>query len=165
MWLRDKLPQDVPGVRSIIYGYDTQLVMSESVQTIDDLALSFIQRLSSIGQSFVSAKPLVFLAHSLGGILLKSALVEMANGNDKETFMLDLVRQIVFFGVPNQGMKTSHLRSMVEGQPNLELVETLTVGSTYLNNLTERFTGVSRLRVMRIISAYETKKSPTTKVI
>jgi hypothetical protein len=48
MWLRGRLPQDVPGDRSIIYGYDTQLVMSESVQTIDDLALSFIQRLSSV---------------------------------------------------------------------------------------------------------------------
>jgi esterase/lipase superfamily enzyme len=76
--------------------------MSESVQTIDDLRLSFIQRLNSIGQSFVSAKPLVFLVHSLGGMLLKRALVEMANSNDKETFMLESVCQIVFFGVPNQ---------------------------------------------------------------
>jgi hypothetical protein len=139
--------------------------MSESVQTIDDLALSFTQQLYSIGRSFVSAKPLVFLAHSLGGMLLNRALVEMANSNDKETFMLESVCQIVFFGVTNQGMKTSHLRSMVEGQPNAELVETLTVGSAYLSKPTERFAGVSRLRTMRIISAYGTKKSLTTKVI
>jgi esterase/lipase superfamily enzyme len=139
--------------------------MSESVQTIDDLALSFIQRLNSIGQSFVSATPLVFLAHSLGGMLLKRTLVEMANSNDKETFMLESVYQIVFFRAPNQGMKTSNLRSMVEGPPNAELVETLTVGSAYLSKLTERFAGVSQLRTMRIILAYETKKSLTTKVI
>jgi esterase/lipase superfamily enzyme len=75
--------------------------MSESVQTIDDLALSFIQRLNSVSQSFVSAKPLVFLAHSLGGMLLKHTLVEMDNSNDKETFMLESVCQGVFFGVPN----------------------------------------------------------------
>jgi hypothetical protein len=53
---------------------------------------------------------------------------------------------------------------MVEGQPNAELIETLAVGSIYLNKLTERFTGVSRLRTMRIISACETKESPMTNV-
>jgi hypothetical protein len=54
-------------------------------------------------------------------------------------------------------MKTSHLRSMVEGQPNAELVETLAVGSAYLSKHTERFAGVSRLRTMRNLSLRDEK--------
>jgi len=101
MWLRDQLPYDLKQIRSILYGYDTKLLMSESFQTVEDLGLSLIARLDSIGRSSLSAKPLVFLAHSLGGIVLKRALVEMANSNMKQNFMIDAVRQVILFGVPN----------------------------------------------------------------
>jgi hypothetical protein len=164
MWLRDQLPRDVRGVRTILYGYDTKLLMSESFQTIDDLALSFIHRLDSIGQSLLSAKPLVFLAHSLGGIVLKRALVEMANSGVKEKYVLDLVRQVILFGVPNRGMKNSHLFPMVEGQPNAALVQALSLDSIYLSQLDEHFSGVTRLRKVRLVSVFETKQSRTTRV-
>jgi hypothetical protein len=42
MWLRDQLPHDLKQIRSILYGYDTKLLMSESFQTVEDLALSLI---------------------------------------------------------------------------------------------------------------------------
>jgi len=79
MWLRDALPISLKHTRSILYGYDTALTMSESFQTVDDIALSFIGRLKSIGRSLPSTKPVVFIAHSLGGIILKRALLELAN--------------------------------------------------------------------------------------
>jgi hypothetical protein len=37
VWLRDRQSKDMPGIRPIIYGYDTQLTQSEPVQIIDDL--------------------------------------------------------------------------------------------------------------------------------
>jgi hypothetical protein len=159
MWLRDQLPQDLKHVRSILYGYDTKLVMSESFQTVDDLALSLIARLDSAGRSSLSAKPLVFLAHSLGGIVLKRAMVEMANGNDKHNFMLETVRQVILFGVPNQGMKMSHLLPMVKGKPNVELVKALSRESEYLTELDKKFSGVMLHRKIRLISVYETKRT------
>lgn len=164
MWLRDQLPKDLRRVRSIIYGYDTRLIMNESFQSIDDLAFSFIQRLGSIGQSLFSAKPLVFLAHSLGGIILKRALVEMANSRAKENFMLNSVLQIFLFGVPNRGMRNSHLLPIVSGRPNSELVKALSRESTYLSRLDEQFSGVARLRNIRLISIYETRRSRTVEV-
>lgn len=159
MWLRDQLPRDLKHVRSILYGYDTKLVMSESFQTVDDLALSLIARLDSAGRSSLSAKPLVFLAHSLGGIVLKRAMVEMANGNDKHNFMLETVRQVILFGVPNQGMKMSHLLPMVKGKPNVELVKALSRESEYLTELDKKFSGVMLHRKIRLISVYETKRT------
>jgi hypothetical protein len=78
--LRDKLPEDAPGFRQIIYGYDTTLIGDESFQIIDDIALSLIAKLRSIGGTSIAAKPLIFFAHSLGGIVLKRALVTLAGG-------------------------------------------------------------------------------------
>jgi hypothetical protein len=107
VWLRDRLPRDMPGIRPIIYGYDTQLVKSESVQTIDNLASSFIARLRSIGRESLYAQPLIVIAHSLGGILLRSALIQMANSGGEENFILRSIKMIIFFGVPSKGMHVS----------------------------------------------------------
>ena len=107
MWLRDLLPKDLPSIRSIIYGYDTTLLMSDSFQTVDDIALSLTVKLRIIDRSSPSAKPSIFLAHSLGGIVLKRALVLLANSGDTERKVLESIRGIMFFGVPSRGMHVS----------------------------------------------------------
>jgi hypothetical protein len=164
MWLRDRLPNDVLNVRSIIYGYDTRLVQSESAKGIDDIAIAFIAKMKSIGRSSASAKPLLMLAHSLGGIVLKQAMVLMAGGKDSSDFMIDLIRAVIFFGVPNKGMKTSHLLPMVEGQPNARIVHLLSPESHFLQDLDQQFSGIATHRDIKIMSVYETKRSLTTQV-
>lgn len=157
MWLRDKLPRDVPGLRCITYGYDTTLVQSQSVKTIDDIARSFLSRLHSIWRASPTRKPILFLAHSLGGVVLKRALVEIANAQDGWSFVLDDVKAALFFGTPNKGMPISHLLPMVENQPNESLVEALAPNSEYLRDLEEKFDGIARLRNIRLISIFETQ--------
>lgn len=76
MWLRDQLPADVGNVRVATYGYDSKLDQSHSFQTIEDVAQFFILRLLAI--SSPGRRPLIFMAHSLGGIVLKSALRHLA---------------------------------------------------------------------------------------
>jgi hypothetical protein len=164
MWLRDRLPRDFRQVRSIIYGYDTRLIHSHSFQGVEDLALSFLAQLKSIGRGLRSAKPVNFMAHSLGGIVLKNTLLEMANSGDAGEFMLSLVLQVVLFGVPNRGMELSHLLPMVHGQPNEGLIHLLSPESPFLVDLDQRFSGISTIRNTRLISFYETQESETAKV-
>lgn len=73
MWIRDKLPQFLPMVRFATYGYETKLFPSTSFQSVPDLAISLVAVLRSCGWSSPTAKPLIFLAHSLGGAVLKQA--------------------------------------------------------------------------------------------
>jgi hypothetical protein len=48
MWLRDSLPHDLPGVRILIYGYDSHLVGSQSFQGMDALATEFRTHIATI---------------------------------------------------------------------------------------------------------------------
>ena len=164
MWLRDRLPQDVPQLRSLIYGYDTKLFKSHSFQDLDDIVWSFIASLREIRQSLPPAKPLILLAHSLGGIVLKRALVVMVlEGNDEEKAILDSVKGLVFFGVPHRGMEISHLLAMVAKQPNEDLISrTLSPDSALLPQLHEQFSEIAMRVNQDTRFVYETAKSQTT---
>jgi len=48
MWLRDSLPGDLPGVRILIYGYETHLVNSQSFQNMEALATAFRTHIAAI---------------------------------------------------------------------------------------------------------------------
>ncbi|KAI1126898.1 hypothetical protein F5Y10DRAFT_243740 [Nemania abortiva] len=163
MWLRDELPRTMPGSRSILYGYDTTLVNSKSFQTIADLASSLVNLIKANGWHLSNSKPLVFLAHSLGGIILKEAFSMMAIGDDQGRHILDRFLGGIFFGVPSHGMKTSHLLAMVRGQVNEQVVSDLSTDSEYLGVLDDSFSGLVLTRHMRLYWAYETKTSPTIK--
>lgn len=163
MWLRDQLPHDFPSIRVMIYGYDTKLLKSESFKTIDDIAISFIDHLRDIGKALPSTKPILILAHSLGGIIVKRALCDLADSRESEHFMLSQIKMVMFFGVPSLGMKMSSLLPMVNGQPNRSLIECLSDDCTngYLQSLNESFSGISQLQEIRLVSAFETERTRT----
>jgi len=157
MWLRDALPKAFPTIRVILYGYDTKLFESSSFQTIADLGSNLARTLDAFGFTSPTAKPLMFLAHSLGGIVVKEALVG-------EHSITRATIGSIFFGVPSRGMETQALMTMVNGQPNKNLVLDLAVGSDYLQCLDDRFFEVVRCGKMELFQGYETKTSPTVEV-
>ncbi|KAI0881327.1 uncharacterized protein GGS22DRAFT_172943 [Annulohypoxylon maeteangense] len=159
MWIRDALPLDLPQLRPIIYGYESRLPKSKSFQTITDLASQLINQLTSNGWIALSAKPLVFLAHSLGGLVLKRTIVALANSGYDDSAIR--IVGAVFFGVPNFGMEQSSFLSMAEGNPNEKLVEDLSLHSPWLKSLESQFNGISYLRGMNMFWGYETCTSPT----
>ncbi|CCA68763.1 hypothetical protein PIIN_02625 [Serendipita indica DSM 11827] len=76
LWLRDLLPSDVPNARILVYGYDANTHDSTcvSTQTIYRHSESFAKALVRIRHA-APRRPLIFVAHSLGGIVLKRTIV------------------------------------------------------------------------------------------
>ncbi len=79
MWLRDALPHNItqegdqkPCARVMIYGYESSLPQSQSIQNIEDLATSFHNSLLAL-ISAANPRPIIFIAHSLGGLIVKQA--------------------------------------------------------------------------------------------
>ena len=157
LWLRDKLPGDLPNARVLIYGYDTKLVDSHSCQNLDDLAISFRASLENITENPSHRRSFVFIAHSLGGLVLKKAQVRMAAAD------IEATSGIFFFGVPNQGMDTTSLYPIVHGQSNLPIVAILDKNSYDLHRLIKKFDTVFSSSNTRIVSFYETLESCTAK--
>lgn len=152
--------------RAILYGYDSKLDRSQSFQGISDLALALIHSLTTCNWDKPFAKPLVFLAHSLGGLLLKKTLVLLSEDVHDESCrsLLAAVRGAVFFGVPNLGMEQAHFRTVVQNNPNGALIDDLGRGSNYTSRLDEDFGKVLVSTDLQYFWGYETMESPTIQV-
>lgn len=163
MWIRDELPRRLPGVRFLIYGYDTTLVDSKSFQTIPDLAVSLAGTMKAMEWSAPSSRPVLFLVHSLGGVILKQALVMLAGGGSQERAVIEKIKGAIFFGVPSQKMSMPDLFTMLGSQPNTALLKDL-AESDFLASLDEQFGNISYLQKMQLFWAFETKVTPSVEV-
>ncbi|KAI9778529.1 MAG: hypothetical protein M1839_008060 [Geoglossum umbratile] len=164
MWLRDALPGDVPGARVLIYGYHAKLADSRSFQDLEALASAFRVSLGGIRYQHMNSarrKPLIFIGHSLGGLIIKEAVIQMKEGNDLDKFNFACTRGILFFGVPNQGIDIDSLIPMVQDHPNMLFLLTLGKESGYLRNQHRAFFKAFDSKDSRVISFYETEESPT----
>ena len=76
LWLRDFLPSKLPLARIMSYGYDSGIAFSKSASDIDDEAAKLLDRLEGERQSGgQKTKPIFFVAHGLGGIVVKKVFV------------------------------------------------------------------------------------------
>ena len=70
MWLRDELPTDLPGAHIMTWGYDATVSKSDDTKSIQDISRQLQHDLFQISGSF-RLRPLIFVGHSLGGLVLK----------------------------------------------------------------------------------------------
>ncbi|KAK3332578.1 hypothetical protein B0T19DRAFT_398333 [Cercophora scortea] len=162
MWIRDALPDLAPSIRFILYGYDTRLAGSRSFQRVPDLAVSLINTLKSGGWALPSARPLIFFAHSLGGVVLKQTFTMLAGSGPMESSVLARTKGAILFGVPSQGMPVSDIFTMLGVQPNKDaLVRDISDESQFLPQLERQVSGISYVRQMKLYWAYETQTTPS----
>lgn len=161
MWLRDSLPTDCTTARIFTYGYDTKI---PSVQTIYDIARTFILLLGNLRAAGGPPRKLVLICHSLGGIIAKAALKLMAESNDMtDRRHLTFLTGILFFGVPGQGMRIDSLVEMTDENARRSLLYSLDDGnSPTLMELSGSFMQIMQsLGHCEAYYFYETMKSPT----
>lgn len=155
MWLADNIEKDMPTARVMIYGYETGLQNSTSFVQFPDLAGPLQTAIQQIMASN-HEKPILLLGHSLGGLLVKQALI--ASSDD----VLNMVLGILLFGAPNDGMDTRSLIPIVGNQPNRFLLESLnSMNSQVLRHQREEFPRVLNRINHQLFCFYETVLSPT----
>ncbi|KAI1749840.1 hypothetical protein F4782DRAFT_511720 [Xylaria castorea] len=162
MWIRDALPKHIHGIRAVIYGYETRLAESQSFERIKDLANKLIALLMTYGWGSRSSKPIIFLAHSLGGLVLRDALRQLSDSSTAEyKTLLGLFRGALFFGVPNLGIEQDSFQAIVRSNPNDILIDDIRHGSNYLRRLNDYFSHNPVEARFKQFWAYETLESPT----
>lgn len=159
-WLRDYLPRDVHNLRVMTYGYDSQLAEGQqSRQDLEMHAQDFATRLEQLWESTNYKRPTILVGHSLGCLLIVSALNRARNFRRSPRNLEEIVPRVIFFGAPFGGLETVALEMLVKGTPSQTLIEDLRPGSIVLKQLTNNFKKISRN--MSIMSVYERIPTPT----
>ncbi len=71
-WLEDLLPKQIPSARIMSYGYNSAVQFSKSVADIGTFAEQLLNDLLSWRNSPAEKlRPIIFICHSLGGIVFK----------------------------------------------------------------------------------------------
>ncbi|CAH0052972.1 unnamed protein product, partial [Clonostachys solani] len=167
IWLRDFLPQDFSNIRVLLYGYDSTLPGSHSKQSIADLGNALMETVTAFrSKTQTLRRPIIFISHSLGGLLIKEALLlSRRKFGETNPTISRATYGILFFGVPNHGLRNEQLRTLVDGQPNKAFINDLLVdddseASGFLKRLTVQF-AESFKGYYHIVTFYERLLSPT----
>ncbi|MCJ1245931.1 hypothetical protein MMC30_003135 [Trapelia coarctata] len=127
-WLRDEdmLHQAIPRACILTWGYDSRTHSTSPISTqhFDDHAEELVQQLCLEREmNQISKRPIIFVAHSLGGLLVKKALIYCQLSSHEKCKDIKLSTYgIMFMGTPHQGGEDTSLGSKV-----------LTVASIYYN--------------------------------
>lgn len=70
LWLRDKLPEVAPNARVFLYVYNSNVVFGASKERLVHQADDLLETLH-LKRTEHPRRPIIFVGHSLGGILIK----------------------------------------------------------------------------------------------
>ena len=106
-WLRDLLKDCVPTARIITYGYRAGLATEARTGRSSTIAQDLLSELQDIRADKARSRPIFFIAHSLGGIVVKKVLIISKNRFEKYGSIFESTRHLVFFGTPHQGTSST----------------------------------------------------------
>ncbi|CAH0015106.1 unnamed protein product [Clonostachys rhizophaga] len=109
-WPRDLVPKVVPDARVLTYGYDAKIQRlfgpPVSTHTVYDISNDFSIALEAERQE-EPERPIIFIAHSLGGIIVKDLLRRCGQSPNQGHLHIRPIFEstigIMFFGTPHSG--------------------------------------------------------------
>ncbi|KAI4264921.1 MAG: hypothetical protein L6R35_007272 [Caloplaca aegaea] len=159
----------LPSARILTYGYDTKvrhaLRAPVSQNNVYDIALDFLGILETERRSQPS-RPLMFIAHSLGGIVVKELLRQSYGSQNHRSHLhqvYNATAAVIFFGTPHGGADPRGFREHVVEQVaraagltvNEQIVNTLLPTSERLRELRDEFGLMARREGWVIYSFHE----------
>ncbi|KAK3314382.1 hypothetical protein B0H66DRAFT_607606 [Apodospora peruviana] len=170
-WPRDLLPKKQPHTRVLSFSFNADIWGNTSVAGIRENARALLATLSDEREELEeNERPIVFLAHSLGGLVVKQALCTASI----ETQYLPIAfatRGLMFYGTPHAGAEQDRwlaiaksfapLAPPARGRSRVSaLVEALETNSKDIAGICEDFR--CRARNYAIVSFFETFAWPGT---
>ncbi|KAM7211892.1 hypothetical protein V8F06_012734 [Rhypophila decipiens] len=160
-WPRDLLPKDLPGTRVMSWGYDAAVVQFFSSESASQASLfahgkSLLEDISAKRRRG-RKRPILWVCHSLGGLVVKAALIA-ANGYGKnERFpelgaVYEATIGVLFMGTPHRGSSREEdlgqvaklAATITMHDVNSQLLRTLAPNSHILEEQRDAFTTISK---------------------
>ncbi|KAF0317581.1 ankyrin repeat protein [Colletotrichum asianum] len=164
-WLKSFIPQIVPVARVMSFWYNSTVQFSKSTSDIDVFSDQLLEGLLAERESIEEQdRPLIFICHSLGGLVFKQAYLK-ALDSDEHMFLAKRISGVFFFGTPHKGSSLASWSTMTArllktaslgANTNTQLSKDLEPNSKRMANISEAF--LKRCSSLKIISCYETLK-------
>ncbi len=162
-WPRDLLHQELPSARILLFSYNSSILTNASSAGVASHASMLCDRLKNRRSKEEEAhRPLLFVAHSLGGLLVKQALVE-AVVNPRYRCLKASTQALVFFATPHRGgtgagvaEAAANVCSAFTGEPRNKLLESLKEKSLILELSSDQFR--HQLNDYEVLSLVERRK-------
>jgi hypothetical protein len=117
-WPFELVPDDFDNVRILTYGYDSHpshfYKGSTNQMTITQHSQKLLQQITNV-RTKCRGRPIIFVAHSLGGILVKDMIIQSGKYEQQPKF-LDVSKctfAIIFFGTPHLGANAARYGEIV----------------------------------------------------
>jgi tetratricopeptide (TPR) repeat protein len=149
LWLKDLLPRRLPNVRVLVYNYKAEALTSPGEGSADCIlayATSMVAELCADRQlDNTFDRPIIFICHGLGGLLVKRALAYSSSRRHKAVEHLRSIYistyGILFMGTPHNGINKDVLllpqKNQSEGPS--QFMFSLLKGSEMLNEINDQF--------------------------
>jgi protein SERAC1 len=116
LWPKELLPHSIPESRILTFGYDAYIVRSGQVPNnrIRDHARDLVNELARARVSVEERiRPIIFVVHSLGGIVCKDALqISTLTAEPHLQCIARLTRAILFVATPHEGSSIAQWASI-----------------------------------------------------
>ncbi|KAI1196135.1 Alpha/Beta hydrolase protein [Nemania serpens] len=103
-WIRHE--QGLSHFRVFSFGYNANFTDSNNPLSILDFSKGLLVRMRTYSQgdesSSIGLKPIIFIGHSMGGLVIKKALI-IGKNDDHYSLMLSKVHGIMFLSTPHRG--------------------------------------------------------------
>ncbi|KAJ6131095.1 hypothetical protein N7523_001555, partial [Penicillium sp. IBT 18751x] len=122
-WLKDLLPVDLPDTR--IHGWGYASMYTDEPESPQDTSERLVSELFAMRKmTGTLSRPLIFIAHSFGGNIVKSALLYSYNSNEDRTLCLRNIclstQGVIFMGTPELDSRLKGLQTFMETDPTPE---------------------------------------------
>lgn len=153
-WPKTLLPSRLPKARIVTYGYDAYVVRKSvaSKNRLIDHATNLIHDLTTDRAScHASSRPIIFVAHSLGGLVCKEAILLSRHSPELHLrAVFDCVIGIIFMSTPHRGAwmaDWSRIPAMALGlakSTNISLLTVLQTDDQFLESIQIGFWSMMR---------------------
>ncbi|PSN73792.1 hypothetical protein BS50DRAFT_654603 [Corynespora cassiicola Philippines] len=115
-WLEEEsmLPAVAPNARVMRYGYESQWFGKEAMQQSASTVANRLLRTLKRKRKDISFRPLLFVAHCFGGLVVLKALLEAEQYPSEWPGVFPSTTGLVFFGTPFRGAGGMNQMEMLE---------------------------------------------------
>ncbi|KLP12267.1 uncharacterized protein FFB20_01124 [Fusarium fujikuroi] len=149
-WPKTLLPLEIETARVLTYSYDSTVTGKDDVPSqnrISNHAYNLVTALASLRQSDnTNERPIIFICHSLGGLVCQDALVTAKQRSEQHLQdIVNFTRGVIFLGTPHHGSSLAKIGELVSRsvglikETNSDIVQVLTRDSEVLARIQDSF--------------------------